>query len=77
MLLPLGLVREGEKVEIIDFLQKGKGLFGRLKNMGFLAGKIVEIVSNQGRGPLLLKIDETRIAIGRGMAMKIMVRRLQ
>jgi len=76
-MLPLGLVQEGEKVEIIDFVQKGKGLFGRLKYMGVFAGKIVEVVSNQGRGPLLLKIDETRIAIGRGMAMKIWVRRVQ
>jgi len=76
-MLPLALVKDGEKVEIIDFVKKGRALFCHLRDIGLFTGKIVEVVSNQGRGPLLLKIDETRIAIGRGMAMKIMVRRLQ
>jgi ferrous iron transport protein A len=35
---------------------------------------MVEMLNNEGRGPILLKVDESRIAIGRGMAMKIMVK---
>lgn len=46
------------------------------EDMGLRVGKTVEVLNNEGRGPLLLKVDESRIAIGRGMAMKIMVRRL-
>lgn len=76
-MIPLALVESGEKVEIIDFVKKGTSIFNHLRNIGIFAGKIVEVVSNQGHGPLLLRIDEARIAIGRGMAMKIMVRRLQ
>ncbi len=43
--------------------------------MGIRKGKSVEMLNNEGRGPLLLKVDESRIAVGRGMAMKILVRR--
>jgi ferrous iron transport protein A len=76
-MIPLALIESGEKVEIIDFVKKGKSLFNHLRDIGIFAGKIVEVVSNQGHGPLLLRIDEARIAISRGMAMQIMVRRLQ
>jgi len=44
-------------------------------DMGLRPGKQVEMLTNSGGGPLLLKVDESRIALGRGMAMKIYVRR--
>ena len=44
--------------------------------MGLRNGKIVEMLSN-GSGPLLLRVDVSRIAISRGMAMKINDRRTQ
>ncbi|MDO8784846.1 MAG: FeoA family protein, partial [Syntrophales bacterium] len=47
----------------------------RMEDMGIRAGKEVEMLNNEGKGAMLIKIDESRIAIGRGMAMKIMVRR--
>ena len=43
--------------------------------MGLRVGKSVEMLSNAGGGPLLIKVDESRIAMGRGVAMKILVRR--
>ena len=43
--------------------------------MGFRVGKTVEMLNNGGQGPLLIKVDESRLALGRGIAMKIMVRR--
>jgi ferrous iron transport protein A len=43
--------------------------------MGLRIGKTVQMLTNGGGGPVLLKVDESRIAIARGMAMKIMVRR--
>ncbi|HOP41125.1 MAG TPA: FeoA family protein [Geobacteraceae bacterium] len=48
----------------------------RLEDMGLRVGKNVEMLTNCG-GPVLLKVDESRIAIARGMAMKILVRRIQ
>lgn len=74
--MPLALVSNGEKVEIVDFIKKGKSLFCHLRDIGLSRGKVVEILSNRGNGPILLRINDSRIAIGRGMAMKILVRRL-
>jgi ferrous iron transport protein A len=33
------------------------------------------MLNNKGGGALLVKVGDSRIAVGRGMAMKIMVRR--
>jgi ferrous iron transport protein A len=44
--------------------------------MGIRKGKKIDMLCNEGGGPVLLKIDESRIAIGRGMAMKIIVRKI-
>lgn len=51
------------------------GASGRTLDMGLRPGKVVEMLSNEGCGALLVKVDESRIAVGRGLAMKIMVRR--
>lgn len=53
---------------------RGKG-HPRVEDLGIRPGKLVEMLSNEGRGALLVKVDESRIAVGRGVAMKIMVRR--
>lgn len=82
--MPLGLLRADERAEVID-VKSGSHAAGvaakscrdRVEDMGLRAGKIVEVLSNEGRGPILLKVDESRIAMGRGMAMKIMVRRAE
>ncbi|MFH1080655.1 MAG: ferrous iron transport protein A [Pseudomonadota bacterium] len=46
-----------------------------LQDMGLRPGKKVEMITNSGTGPLILRVDECRIAMGRGEAMKIYVRR--
>jgi len=46
-----------------------------LQEMGLRPGKKVEMITNNGSGPLVLLVDECRIAMGRGIAMKIYVRR--
>jgi Fe2+ transport system protein FeoA len=60
--------------------QGGKGhkcdrtnIFTRVEDMGLREGQTVEMLNNTGRGPILLKVGDSRIAIDRGMAMKIMV----
>ncbi len=86
-MFPLGLLSNGERAEIMEIRgQKGyqpchcnKGECRdeqyRVEAMGIRVGKSIQMLNNEGRGPLLLKVDESRIAIGRGMAMKILVRR--
>jgi len=71
---PLISLREGEE-GIIQLVSGGAGLIGRLASLGITSGVKVRIVRNIG-GPLLVTTNGTRIAIGRGQAQKIGVRRL-
>lgn len=85
-MVPLGLLSPGERGEIISIrfpMQQGpcgecctqrKKTGCRIEDMGLRVGKDVEMLTN-GKGPILVRIDESRIAVDRGMAMKIMVRR--
>ena len=87
-MLPLGLLSPGERGEIVGFRGvapegepdgccchggKRKGSF-HLEDLGLRTGKTVEMLKNGG-GPILLRVDESRIAVGRGLAMKIMVQK--
>jgi ferrous iron transport protein A len=88
--MPLGILGPGERAEVMEIrgtasrvscdeghcAPQSCGRTCRIEDMGLRAGKLVEMLNNDGRGALLVKIDETRIAIGRGMAMKVMVRRM-
>lgn len=78
-MLPLGLLPRGEKAEIVSIRERGCSLKKtdldcRTEDIGLRPGKVVEVLSNELHGPMLLKIDESRVAIGRGIAMKIMVK---
>lgn len=84
-MIPLGLLSPGEHGEIVDVRLRKDCCDGsckddreksdvRIEDMGLRVGKLVEMLTNGG-GPILVKVDESRIAIARGMAMKIMVRR--
>ena len=54
---------------------RGNPATSHFTNMGLRPGKRVEMIKNSGSGPILLRVDECRIAMGRGAAMKIYVRR--
>ncbi len=71
-ILPLAFLREGEEGEIVD-LRGGRGLVQRLSEMGFTPGTKVRVLHSNQPGPVLISIRDTRIAVGRGVAMKIMV----
>ncbi|TAL22008.1 MAG: ferrous iron transport protein A [Nitrospirae bacterium] len=79
---PLGLLSRGEQAEIVEIRgpkscvhESSRHQLCHAEDMGLRVGKMVEMLNNEGRGSLLVKVDESRIAIGRGMAMKIMVKR--
>lgn len=76
-MMPLGLLVNGEAGEIVA---AGGGAGGsapcaaRAEDLGLRVGKRVVMLCN-GAGPVLVKVDESRIAVDRGVAMKIQVRR--
>lgn len=84
-MIPIWLLAAGERAEVMGIRGGGNMSEGslpgcseglcRIGDMGLRTGKIVEMLNNEGQGALLLKIDESRIAIDRAMAMKILVRK--
>lgn len=53
----------------------GRGLAGRLEALGIRPGKRITKVSSEFmRGPVVVQVDRTEIAIGFGMARHIAVR---
>ena len=72
-MLPLGLMAEGERGEIVAGRRSGRG-DGRAEELGLRAGNVVTVLRNSA-GPLLVKVEESRIALDRAIAMRIEVRR--
>jgi ferrous iron transport protein A len=72
--IPLGLLYDGEHAEIVAVSVADRGgCASRAEDMGLRVGKRVVMLSN-GAGPVLVKVDESRIAVDRGVAMTIQVR---
>jgi ferrous iron transport protein A len=73
-MVPLGLMGTGEEGEIVSVAgAAGGAVAARAEEMGLRVGRRVEMLAN-GAGPVLVKVDESRIALDRGVAMKIKVR---
>ena len=74
-MMDLTQMAPGEKGEVIE-IQGGFGLVNRLENLGIMIGvKIKKISSQFMRGPVTVQIGNTQVAIGYGMAKKIIVKR--
>ncbi len=65
----------GESATILEF-KGGQAVNNRLASMGFTPGARVTIVQNFQRGPLIVTVRGTRVALGRGEAAKIIVERV-
>ena len=71
-LIPLALLSVGEEGEIVE-IRGGRGMVQRLSEMGFTNSTRVKVLSSSSPGPVLVGVRDARIALGRGIAMKIMV----
>lgn len=49
---------------------------GRAVELGLRLGKTIEVLQKGKFGPMLVKVDETRIALGYGLASKIQVQKM-
>ncbi len=69
----LSTIPAGETVTIAQ-IHGGHRLRRRLADLGMNAGMSVRVVQNTHVGPLILAVqDDTRLALGRGMAKRIQV----
>ncbi len=70
-MMPLSMVKEGEANTIRKV--GGKEETRRfLENLGFVTGGTVTVISEMG-GNIIVNIKDSRVAIGKDMANKIMV----
>ena len=73
VLLTLSQIEAGQTGTIMQILG-GRGLIQRLEALGIRPGKRVTKVSSMlFHGPITLKVNHTQVAIGFGMANKILV----
>ena len=70
--VPLSMLQAGEKVTLAT-IDAGDDLRSRLAAMGMVPNTEILIVSNSRPGPFVVNVKGTRIALGRGMAHKVMV----
>lgn len=69
--MPLTMLSEGKDCRIKE-IRAGMGLKRRLTEMGFTPSSSVRLIGCE-RGNLLVNVNGARYALGKGMAMKIMV----
>lgn len=69
--IPLSMLSEGEEGKIVSIMA-GYGLARRLAELGFNPNTRVKVL-RASSGPIVVLVRESRIAIGRGVAMRIFV----
>jgi ferrous iron transport protein A len=73
--IPLTHLKAGEKGIIVEIIG-GKGVVNRLCSLGIMPGKvIVKISAMVMRGPVVVQVGRTQLAIGFGMARKVIVKK--
>lgn len=70
-MMPLSMVKSGE-ANIIKKVGGKEETRKFLENLGFVAGGMVTVITKVG-GNLIVNIKDSRVAIGKDMANKIMV----
>ena len=62
-----------DEAAVVVAISGGRGFVSRLASLGFVPGASVTMVHNYGRGPIIVSVHQTHIALGRGQAAKILV----
>lgn len=65
----------GAEVRIVK-INAGRGLLSQLQHMGLKEGDMIQVIQNN-HGHLIIARGNLRLALGRGMAHKILVERVR
>jgi len=65
---------QGDRARIVS-IEGGHGFREKLHHRGLAEGRTVTVISNNN-GPVVIEINRATMAVGRGMAQKIAVKRL-
>jgi len=74
-LKPLSDLPEASRA-IVRYLRGGREFSTRLAGLGVTPGVEVIVLQNFGRGPMIVTVRDTRIALGRGETFKVLVEAL-
>ena len=58
---------------IFSFVEGGRGAIQRLTDMGLIPGERLKVLHNSGYGPVTVLIKGAKVALGHGLAAKIIV----
>jgi len=72
MEMPLAMLPENEEAKVVE-VRGGRGLVRRLSELGFTPGTRVKVLFSNSPGPVLIGVRGSRIALGRGLLMRIIV----
>jgi Fe2+ transport system protein FeoA len=70
--MTLNMASPNQDVRIVS-IRGGFKMKQRLADLGLNQGETIRILQDNGNGALILAVKESRLAIGRGMAQKILV----
>ncbi len=69
---PLSEIKTGHQATLCS-ITVGRDLTSRLTSLGLTPGASLEMLQNYGRGPLIVSVRGTHVALGRGEAAKLLV----
>jgi len=72
-IFPLNLVIPNREVTLVS-ISGGRNLRARLTDMGLKEGLKFKVLHSHKPGPCVIRIGNTRLVLGHGMAQKMMVR---
>ena len=71
--MPLAMAASGQELRLVG-VQGGLQVRQRLGDLGLTPGTILRLVQAEAGAPVIIAFrDDSRLALGRGMAMKLMV----
>ncbi len=73
MSVPLSALKSGER-GVVKAILGGAGAHRNLMDLGIVVGKEIKVVKNSG-GAVLVAVNGTKLVVGRGLAMKVLVDR--
>ena len=74
--IPLDQLPPGTKARVVNVFAPGRWNY-RLLQMGVVPGGLLEVVINNGRGPIVIRVMGVTLSLGRGIARRIFVEPLR
>lgn len=71
-MIPLALAPEGKILRVVG-IRGGRGVVRRLADLGLFPGSTTRVIKSTGGGPILLELRGSKIALGKGISMKVFV----